>query len=144
MNNIRDFFMPVLKGLLFGVLAIIIVYVLFSVLMSTFDFPNQYIYPATLIGLIISIPVAGYVTVVSSENKNPFKGSLCGLIYIMILYFISSILNSDFSMGLNTLILAIIGVSAGAIGGLIAINRFEHKKGIRNRTFFKNPLKIRK
>ncbi|HBN85721.1 MAG TPA: TIGR04086 family membrane protein, partial [Clostridiales bacterium] len=118
-----------------GLIAIVILYVLFSILMSTFDSPSKMTYPATLIGLIVSIPFAGYTCVRVSETKNSGLGGLCGLIYIIILYFISSVMNNDFSIGFNTFILLVIGVLAGTIGGLVYMNRAGARKAKRNRTF---------
>lgn len=134
MDYLKDTVIPILKGLLAGLIAIVILYVLFSILMSVFDSPGKYTYPATLAGLMISIPIAGYTTVMVSEKKNSISGGLCGLVYIIILYVISSIINKDFSIGISTFILLIIGGTAGVIGGLICLNRAGSKRAKRNRS----------
>lgn len=141
MSKMKDTFIPILKGLLAGIIAIVILYGIFSILMSALDSPNKYTYPATLIGLIISLPIAGFTAVKVSDNKKPAIGGFCGLVYIILLFIVSSVMNKDFSIGLNTLILLIIGVAAGTIGGLLYINRMNSKKSKRNRSFTGKPKK---
>jgi putative membrane protein (TIGR04086 family) len=135
MNKFTSGLVAILKGLLAGITAIVILYAGFSILMSTFESPNKYTYPATLVGLIISVPIAGYAAVLFSRQKKASVGCWCGLLYIIILYIISSVMNKDLSVGYNTLFLLVIGAAAGTIGGILCINRMDHKRAKRNRTF---------
>ena len=58
----------------------------------------------------------------SKKEKGIIFGSLLGAVYMLILYIISSFLNFDFSLNINSLVMIILGILGGAIGGIIGVN----------------------
>ena len=47
---------------------------------------------------------------------------IVGGIYIFILYMISSILSAQFSLNMYSIFMMVIGIIAGAIGGIVGVN----------------------
>jgi len=47
---------------------------------------------------------------------------IIGGVYIFILYLISSILSTQFSLNMYSVIMMVIGIIAGAIGGIVGVN----------------------
>ena len=56
------------------------------------------------------------------KEKGIISGAIVGLIYMLILYLISSIVNWDFTMTLETIIMISTGIIGGAIGGIFGVN----------------------
>lgn len=51
------------------------------------------------------------------------NGALVGIIYITFIYLLSSIITGDFTLNSYSLIMIIASILAGAIGGIIGINK---------------------
>ena len=50
------------------------------------------------------------------------NGAIIGGAYVMLLYFISSMLNTGFTFNVYTIVMIIAGMIAGVIGGIIGVN----------------------
>ncbi len=50
------------------------------------------------------------------------NGGIVGLIYMFILYFVSSCFIGDFSLNINSVILIIAAILTGMLGGIIGVN----------------------
>ena len=60
----------------------------------------------------------------SSVKKNGIvNGVMISLIYIGVIYILSSVIEGDFSLNLKSIIMIIGAVIAGAVGGIIGVNR---------------------
>ena len=51
------------------------------------------------------------------------NGALIGGIYLMIIYIISSIINQEFSLTINSIIMIIASIICGMFGGVLGINK---------------------
>ncbi|MDE5830934.1 MAG: TIGR04086 family membrane protein [Clostridia bacterium] len=61
--------------------------------------------------------------VTSSIKKNGIlNGGLIGLIYILLLYLLSSLTTSGFLLNIYSAIMIITGVIAGMVGGVVGVN----------------------
>ena len=69
-----------------------------------------------------SILMGSFLVAKRVEQKGIVYGSVLGLIYMLILYLISSILNFDFSLNGNAIIMIVFGIIGGAIGGILGVN----------------------
>ena len=47
---------------------------------------------------------------------------LVGLIYITLIYLLSSIITGNFLLNINSIIMIIVSVLTGAVGGIIGVN----------------------
>ena len=50
------------------------------------------------------------------------NGGAIGGIYVLLLYLISSIINTGFDLNVYTIVMIVLGIIAGLIGGIIGIN----------------------
>ncbi|NLM10433.1 MAG: TIGR04086 family membrane protein [Clostridiaceae bacterium] len=97
-------------------------FILAAILTFT-DFPEKYKTIAVLIATLSSLFVAGFKTGVHNEKNGMIRGALTGFAYMLILYIASSIIFNDFILNPRSVIMIITGILAGAIGGIIGINR---------------------
>ena len=51
------------------------------------------------------------------------NGGLVGIIYLLILYFISSLLNWKFGLNIQSIVMIIVGSICGITGGILGINK---------------------
>ena len=57
------------------------------------------------------------------KKNGLINGALIGGIYILLLYFISSLLNWKFGLNLQSLVMIIVGVIFGIVGGIVGVNK---------------------
>jgi len=111
-----------LKGLLVSYIIVIFLFAFFAIILANTDFPEKYLPTAVLITTIISVITAGSTVTKRLKNKGWLNGGIVGLIYMLILYILSSIVYEDFSVNRYTITMIIIGMLSGAIGGILGIN----------------------
>ena len=74
----------------------------------------------TLIALIILSAVLAYSSI--SESIETSSIIVINTIYIGIIYILSSTVSMKFSLNINSIIMIITSIIAGAVGGIIGIN----------------------
>ncbi|AGC68473.1 hypothetical protein Cst_c14840 [Thermoclostridium stercorarium subsp. stercorarium DSM 8532] len=97
-------------------------FILAAVLTFT-DFPEKYVTAAVLIATLSALFVAGFKAGIHNEKNGAVKGALTGLVYMLILYLASSVVYNDFMLNKRSVIMIISGILAGAVGGIMGINR---------------------
>lgn len=112
---IKNVFSGIIKSF---VITILLIMLIALVLVKT-NVSEDIIGPAIFIITSISI----FAGAMSSIRKNGILyGALIGVIYIILIYLISSILNGDFALTISSLILILLGISSGIIGGVAGVN----------------------
>jgi len=111
-----------LKGLLASCIITLLSFMLLSLILTNTDFPHRLISPSVVVTTIISIMTAGSVSTKGIRNKGWLNGSIVGLIYMIVMYLISSLIYNNFAIDRYVITMAVIGVLAGAVGGIVGIN----------------------
>ncbi|MDD2503591.1 MAG: TIGR04086 family membrane protein [Clostridia bacterium] len=111
-----------LKGLLASVIITVLAFILLSLILANTNFPQRLITPSVVVTTIISVLTAGSVSTRGIRNKGWLNGSIVGLVYMILLYLISSLVYNNFSIDRYVITMAAIGIMAGAIGGILGIN----------------------
>lgn len=119
-GNITIF--SVFKGLVVAYLISIPAFVLFALILVNTDFPDKYKTIAVIITTIVSILAAGMTATKGTKSRGWANGSIVGLIYMLVLYILSSIVYNNFSVDRYVITMTVIGVLTGAIGGIAGIN----------------------
>lgn len=112
----------ILKGIGFSYLVTIPLFAVFSFIISRMEFPDRFINTAVLVTTIISILIAGILTSINLKTRGWANGAVVGLIYMLILYIVSSIVYGSFPFNRYVLTMVFIGTVTGAIGGIVGIN----------------------
>lgn len=119
---------PLLRGLLASYIITIPAFMIFALILTNLDFPQRLLTPAVVVITVISVLIAGAVSTRGVRSRGWLNGSIVGLIYMLVLYLFSSILCKDFSVDRYVITMTIIGVLAGAIGGIMSVNSPKDKK----------------
>ena len=117
-NNI----IKVIKGSAIAIILTTIFLSIYALLLSTTDISETTMVPVVWVVTGISILIGSSMSTVSIKNKGMLNGLLVGLIYMVVLYIISSMMIVGLEFNTNSIIMILIGAVAGMVGGIIGVN----------------------
>ena len=94
----------IMKGVGISLLATMISLIIFSALLTYTNISEQAINPVIIVITAISILIGSSIGNNKIKKSGLINGALVGLIYMLIIYLISSILNWDFSLNISSII----------------------------------------
>lgn len=100
----------------------IISFCVFSAILTNTDVREETIPPVILIISLISILIGSSISSKRISKKGIINGGIVGLIYISILYVLSSIILVGFKLNLYSVIMMVGSTISGIIGGIIGVN----------------------
>lgn len=112
----------IIKGSAISIAISIVALIIFSVILTNTQLTEETIKPVIMIITAISILTGSVISVSKIEKKGILNGALVGLIYVLTIYLISSIVNSNFTFNLSSIIIIFLSIIAGIIGGIIGVN----------------------
>lgn len=115
-------FVKIIKGSLLSIILTTICLIIFSIILAYTNVPESTMIPVITIITAISILVGSIISVSKIEKKGILNGAFVGLIYILIIYVISSIVKGNFGININSVILIVSAIVAGMLGGIIGVN----------------------
>ena len=102
-----NYFFPLIKGIVIAFVMTIAMIFLVSVLLCNTNLNESIINPLIIFATSFSILTGGFFTTKSLEKNGIITGGVLGLIYILSIYILSSILSSNFTININSIILII-------------------------------------
>lgn len=124
------------KGLIISILTSVPLFFIISLAVKITDFPEEYMPPALLSTIFISIVISSFYSTAAAKAKGWFNGTLIGFIYMSIVVIIRWILESRISFNKDILTMLLCGLLIGSICGIAGLNLGDK---IRN-TLFKNHV----
>lgn len=118
-NNIKK----ILIGSGISIVITIIGLIIFASLLTYTSIAESTIPTVTIIITIISILIGSSICMSTVKRNGIINGVLIGLIYIGFIYILSSVIEGNFALDLKSIIMIIGAIIAGAIGGIIGVNR---------------------
>lgn len=118
-NNIKR----IIKGSAFSIVITLIGLLVYSIILS-YTSISETTMPATIIIVTaVSILIGSTISTANIKKNGILNGVLVGIIYIAIIYLISSIVTGNFLLNTNSIIMVIASVLTGALGGIIGVNK---------------------
>ena len=118
-NNIKR----IIKGSAFSIVITLIGLLVYSIILS-YTSISETTMPATIIIVTaVSILIGSTISTANIKKNGIVNGVLVGLIYIAIIYLISSIVTGNFLLNTNSIIMVIASTLTGALGGIIGVNK---------------------
>lgn len=111
-----------LKGLIISIITTIVLILAFSAILVKTNFREDYIDTVIIIISSISILIGTSIATIKLKKNGIVSGILISLTYMLILYMFSSILNGNFSIGIETVSMLFFGILLGILGGIIGVN----------------------
>ena len=114
-NNIKK----VIKGSAFSIIITLIGLLVYSIILSYTSVSESTI--PTIVA--ISILIGSTISTSNIKKNGIINGMFVGLIYIAIIYLLSSIVTGNFLLNITSIIMIITSVLTGALGGIIGVNK---------------------
>lgn len=118
-NNIKK----ILIGSGVSIIITIIGLIIFASLLTYTAISENTIPTVTIVITVISILIGSSLCMSTVKKNGIVNGAIIGLIYIGFIYILSSIIEGSFSLNTYSIIMIIGSVFAGALGGIIGVNR---------------------
>ena len=112
----------IIKGTAISFLATIIALTIFAVLLTYTELSENTIKPVIITVTGISILVGSSIGTRKLRKNGLVTGGAIGVLYIVSIYLISSVMNSNFALGWISVIMIGVGVVGGVLGGIIGVN----------------------
>ena len=112
----------IIKGTAISFLATIIALTIFAVLLTYTELSENTIKTVIITVTGISILVGSSIGTRKLRKNGLVTGGAIGVLYIVSIYLISSVMNSNFALGWISVIMIGVGVVGGVLGGIIGVN----------------------
>lgn len=118
-----NLFIKIIKGVGISIIFTLICLTVFSALLTYTNLSESLIQPVVISVTGISIFVGSFFVTRKIKKNGIIKGIAVGLIYILVIYVISSVVNNaNFALNMGSIVMIAIGILCGAIGGIIGVN----------------------
>ena len=121
-DNLKANIIRIIKGSLLSIIVSVIFLIVFAMLLTYTSLSENTITPIVLGIVGLSILLGSYLSTKKINKKGILNGAMVGIIYMLILYIISSVIFMDFSINASSIIMIICGIIAGIIGGIVGVN----------------------
>lgn len=121
-NKDEKNFSNILKGSIISIIITLVFLVIFSLVIANTNVKESTIIPGIIIISAMSLLIGSIISTLKVSKKGLLNGALVGLIYIIILYILSSFVNQNFEINVKCLIMIVTSIIMGMIGGIIGIN----------------------
>ncbi len=112
----------ILKSVGLAYIITILLFLVLAVVLTYTEFPERLMPSVIVTATMVSIMFAGTSVARKARTKGWLNGAAAGLVYMLILYVVSSLAVDDFSIDGYVIFMAVSGMAAGAIGGIVGIN----------------------
>ena len=121
-DNLKANIIRIIKGSLLSIIVSVIFLIVFAMLLTYTSLSENTITPVVLAIVGLSILLGSYLSTKKINKKGILNGAMVGVIYMLILYIISSVIFMDFSINASSIIMIVCGIIAGIIGGIVGVN----------------------
>lgn len=112
----------VIKGSGFAIVISLILLLIYAGLLTSTNISETTMVPVVITISGISILIGSSISSLKIKKQGMLNGALVGLIYMILIYLLSSILLTSFSLNMESIIMMAVGILAGMIGGIIGVN----------------------
>lgn len=113
----------VLKGAGISLLTTVILLIIFSLVLTYTNIQENVINPVIIMITAVSILIGSSIGIGKMKKDGLINGAIVGVVYMIVIYLISSILNWEFKLNIQSIIMIGIGIAFGILGGIIGVNR---------------------
>lgn len=121
-ENTNNSAIRILKGLIISFVVTLVSIFIFSIILTYSNISEKIIPIVIIILTFISILIGTIIGVRKISKNGMLNGAIIGGVYVVLLYFISSLLNTGFALNTYTILMIIAGIISGIIGGIIGVN----------------------
>ena len=121
-GDLPTFFKGFLKGTALAITVTTIVFFIFALLLSYTALGEDSVRYVVYITEAIGAFLAGIVPAGKIRRRGLLTGSLCGVLYMAVIWIVASLISDGFYFNLHVAIMLITSLLAGALGGIVGVN----------------------
>lgn len=110
-------------GIIISIVLTLIFLFIFSLVLTYSNVKENVISPVIIIITGISILIGSSIATIKIKKNGILNGAIIGGIYILLIYTISSFVNTNFALNTTCIIMIISGIVTGMIGGIVGVNK---------------------
>ena len=114
--------MNIFKGIIISFILTLILLFLFSIMLTYTSIGENVIPTVIIIATVISILIGSSISTIKIKKNGIVNGGVIGLIYILGIYLVSSIVQTEFTLNIYSIIMILLSILAGMIGGIVGVN----------------------
>lgn len=118
----RNFF-NIIKGVIISIVFTLFFLFVFSILLTYTSISEAFITPVIIIITAISIFIGSSIGNIKMKKNGLLNGALIGGVYLLSIYLLSGIINQNFSLTTQSIIIIVAGMICGMFGGIIGVNK---------------------
>lgn len=118
-KKVKNIFKGVSIAIIFTLLSLFI----FAIILTYTNVQESFIQPVIIVITAISIFIGSSIGNIHMQKNGILNGGIIGATYLIIIYMISSIINNNFKITKETIIIMVAGMIFGVIGGIIGVNK---------------------
>ena len=122
-GNISKNFINIIKGVIISIIFTLIILFVFSIILTYTNISENFITPVIIVTTAISIFIGSSIGNSKLKKSGLLNGSLIGGIYLLSIYLLSGIINHNFGVTIQSLIIIVLGMVCGMFGGIIGVNK---------------------
>ena len=113
----------ILKGSAISILTTLVFLIIFAALLTYTNINENAMPTVIIIVTALSILIGSEISASMIKKNGILNGTLVGIIYIVLLYLISSVVTRNFSLNKYSIIMIATSIIIGGIGGIIGVNK---------------------
>ena len=121
-NETKENLIRIIKGSGIALGITILSLFIFAILLTYTNIQENTMIPVVIIITAVSILIGSSLSTLRIKKNGLLNGALIGVIYILLIYIISSLTGSGFSLNIMSIIMLVSSIIAGMIGGIIGVN----------------------
>lgn len=122
-NYENNSFINLIKGVGISLIVTLVLLLIFATILTYTETGEETINPVIIIITAISILIGSSIENIKIKKNGLINGGIIGGIYMLTIYLISSILNWNFSLNFQSILMIIIGMIFGIFGGILGVNK---------------------
>lgn len=116
-------FSNIIKGVIISIIFTLIFLFIFSIILTYTGISESFIPPVIIVITAISIFIGSSIGNLRIKKNGMLNGALIGGIYLLSIYLLSGIINHNFLLTTQSIIIIVAGMICGMFGGIIGVNK---------------------
>lgn len=116
-------FFNIIKGTIISIIFTLIFLFIFSLLLTYTNISESFISPVIIVITAISIFIGSSIGNIKMKKNGLINGALIGGIYLLSIYLLSGLINENFGLSMQSIVIIVAGMMCGMFGGIIGVNK---------------------
>lgn len=122
-NNSVMNILNILKGVLIAISLTLVFLLIFAIVLTYTNVREDTIAPVIIVITGLSIIIGSSIANMKISKNGILNGAIIGIIYLLIIYLISSLVNNQFELTGASIIMVLASIICGILGGIIGVNK---------------------